>query len=402
MSAHLRSVRWLACALLATVAAAAGAQQAPALQSPAVQPPTVTRNGRDIYAEFRAGLADPDCDGQSSARWRDLYAAAPRRMASTDSDVLPLFAYVVDALRAANLPTEFALIPFVESGYKPAARSAAGPAGLWQMIAVTARDHRVPMRPGYDGRLSPVDSTRAAVRYLKTLYGMFAGDWRLAVMAYNAGEYRVFDALRRSGQVARHADPAKLTSLSGISQAYVRKLHALSCLLDQADDRDAWLQALDRPVPVLQAVSLPPGTRDLDSWAASHGRDAELVERLNPAFSDGRVARAQRPLQVLAPASAPEAADASMAVAPMVATTGSTSVQPVVQPAAPAKAPPIVASTMATAPPRTHTVSRGESLWTIARRYKLQVADLLSRNALAPRAILRPGMVLRLDGDLGE
>ena len=54
------------------------------------------------------------------------------------------------------------------------------------------------MKPGYDGRLSPVDSTRAAVRYLKTLHGMFAGDWRLAVMAYNAGEYRVFGALRRS------------------------------------------------------------------------------------------------------------------------------------------------------------------------------------------------------------
>ena len=70
------------------------------------------------------------------------------------------------------------------------------------------------MRAGYDGRLSPVDSTRAAVRYLKTLHGMFAGDWRLAVMAYNAGEYRVFGALRRSGQVARDADPEKLESLS--------------------------------------------------------------------------------------------------------------------------------------------------------------------------------------------
>jgi len=69
-------------------------------------------------------------------------------------------------------------------------------------------------------------------------------------------------------------------------------------------------------------------------------------------------------------------------------------------------AQPLASSTMplasASPPARTHTVSRGESVWTIARRYKLQVADLLSRNALAPRAILRPGMVLRLDGDLGE
>jgi len=357
------------------------------------------RSGLEIYARFREGLADPDCPVDSSSeRWRRHFAKAPQRLGESGDDTLALFGYVVDALRDAGLPTEYALIPFVESGYKPGARSAGGPAGLWQMATITARHHGVPMRAGYDGRLSPVDSTRAAVRYLKTLHGMFAGDWRLAVMAYNAGEYRVFDALRRSGQVARHADPEKLTSLSGISQAYVRKLHALSCLLDQADDRDAWLQALDRPVPVLQAVTLPPGTRDLDSWAASQGRDAELVERLNPAFSGGRVARAQRPLQVLAP----EVADASIAVAPVVATADGTTGQPVVQPAAPAKAPTTVASTTALAPPRTHTVSRGESLWTIARRYKLQVADLLSRNALAPRAILRPGMVLRLDGDLGE
>jgi membrane-bound lytic murein transglycosylase D len=393
MNARLRKHRWLAGSLLATLAAAAAAQQAPSVQ----QAPTATRNGRDIYAEFRAGLADPDCDDQSSARWRDLYAAAPGRMASPGSDVLPLFGYVVDALRAANLPTEFALIPFVESGYKPGARSAAGPAGLWQMIAVTARDHQVPMRPGYDGRLSPVDSTRAAVRYLKTLHGMFAGDWRLAVMAYNAGEYRVFDALRRSGQVARHADPEKLTSLSGISRAYVRKLHALSCLLDKADDRDAWLQALDRPVPVLQPVTLPSDARDLDRWAASHGRDADVVERLNPAFAGGQVARSQRPLQVLAPVGEAELADASATPFEVAAVAGD--LPPAVEEKTPS--PPTVAAAVEPRT-RTHTVSRGESVWTIARRYKLQVADLLSRNALAPRAILRPGMVLRLDGDLGE
>jgi membrane-bound lytic murein transglycosylase D len=391
MSAR-RQARWLICGVLSTLSALASAQQPP----PQVQP--AVRNGRDIYAEFRAGLADPDCDGQSSARWRDLYANAPSRMASPGSDVLPLFGYVVDALRAANLPTEFALIPFVESGYKPGARSAAGPAGLWQMIAVTARDHQVPIRAGYDGRLSPVDSTRAAVRYLKTLHGMFAGDWRLAVMAYNAGEYRVFDALKRSGQVARGADPARLTSLSGISQAYVRKLHALSCLLDQADDRDAWLQALDRPVPVLQPVMLPPGTRELDSWAVSHGRDADLIERLNPAFVGGHVARTQRPLRVLAPASAAEIADASTP-APIVATVADAPVPPP-QAMPPLQPQPAISATAG--PMRTHTVSRGESLWTIARRYKLQVADLLSRNALPPRAILRPGMVLRLDGDLRE
>jgi membrane-bound lytic murein transglycosylase D len=398
MSGPRTIIRWLAAALLTASPWLASAQGTSPPQAPA------TRNGREIYAEFRAGLADPSCDTDSSPRWRDLYANAPSRMASPSSDVLPLFGYVVDALRAANLPTEFALIPFVESGYRPDARSPGGPTGLWQMIAVTARDHHVPIRAGYDGRLSPVDSTQAAVRYLKTLHGMFAGDWRLSVMAYNAGEYRVFGALKRSGQVARSADPGKLTSLSGISQAYVRKLHALSCLLDQADDRDAWLQALDRPVPVLQAIALPGGTRDLSSWSATNGLDAHLIERLNPAFPNGRVAGTGPALRILAPVAAP----ATSTALPDTTHTAATQAPAVATAPVPAgdagHGDTMVATTMISAPAQrhTHTVSRGESPWTIARHYKLQVADLLSRNALTRRAVLRPGMVLQLDTPLGE
>ena len=369
-------------------------------QQTASTPPPATRNGREIYARFREGLADPSCGTDSSARWRSHFATAPTRLASRDNDVLPLFGYVVDALRAAGLPTEYALIPFVESGYQPGVRSTAGPAGLWQMIMVTARDHQVPIRAGYDGRLSPVDSTQAAVRYLKTLHGMFAGDWRLAVMAYNAGEYRVFGALRRSGQVARSADPEKLVSLSGISQAYVRKLHALSCLLDQADDQDAWMQALDRPVPVLEAVLLPPDTASLDAWSARNGRDGAVVRRLNPAFADGRIARAGRTLRVLAPM----AVAAAPATAPGTVTTAAATAASDAGAAAAFKAAiPAADATLATAQPaHTHTVSRGESAWTIAHRYQLRVGQLLSRNGLAPRSVLRPGMVLKLDAAGGE
>src|SRR3546814_20002819 len=99
------------------------------------------------------------------------------------------------------------------------------------MIRLTARKYKSPMRAGFDGRLSPVESTRAAVRYLNTLHGMFAGDWRLAAMAYNAGAYRVFGPLRRSGQLARRAAPQKLTTLPRITHAYVRKRPSPSCLL---------------------------------------------------------------------------------------------------------------------------------------------------------------------------
>lgn len=414
-----RGAAWLLlCALCWPVAKAA--EPAAPVASPLPDPPAAVRSGREIYQRFHDGLADPHCDDAGNTRWRAHFAGAPTRLSAGDDQTLALFGYVVDALRAASLPTEYALIPFVESGYRPDARSPGGPAGLWQMIAVTARDHDVALRAGYDGRLSPVDSTAAAVRYLKTLHGMFAGDWRLAVMAYNAGEYRVLDALQRSGQEAAHAEPAKLVGLPQVTHDYVRKLHALSCLLDQADDRQDWLRALDHPVPVLQAVSMPDSARTLDGWATRNGRDPALVRRLNPAFAGGRVpASRTQPLQVLVPA-IPVLAMASAGGpaspegtidpdAPFRAVARATGPAPATPPApavaSPASAPALagvagpatapaarVAATAAT----THTVARGESAWTIAHQYGLRVEDLLSRNKLLPRSVLRPGTVLQI------
>ncbi len=359
------------------VEVAAPSAAAPRTETVTATAPT-TRSGREIYQRFREGLADPACPSGSSPRWRQHFAAAPTQLATREDDLLPLFGYVVDALRAAHLPTEYALIPFVESGYRPDARSPVGPAGLWQFIAITARNHNVAIRPGYDGRLSPVDSTRAAVRYLKTLHGMFAGDWRLAAMAYNAGEYRVLGSLRRAGQNARNATPETLPGLTGITHAYVKKLRALSCLMTQADDEADWLRALDRPVPVLAAQDVGKGVGTLDRWARQHGLDPAAVRRLNPVFAQGRLVHGAAPLRVLAPLPATQSvARAADAVA--------------------ADANAATATPIATGATRSHTVRHGESAWTIARRYGIATADLLTRNRLTPRSVLKPGMVLAID-----
>ncbi|RNF84931.1 LysM peptidoglycan-binding domain-containing protein [Lysobacter psychrotolerans] len=374
----------------------APARDAPATAQRGDADPAATRSGREIYQRFREGLADPACGPATSARWSEHFASAPRRLASRNDDTLPLFGYVVDALREANLPTEYALIPFIESGYKPEARSAAGPAGLWQMIALTARNHHVPIRDGYDGRLSPVDSTQAAVRYLKTLHGMFAGDWRLAVMAYNAGEYRVFGALKRSGQTARNARPDQLASLSDTTQSYVRKLHALSCLMERADDREEWLRALDRPVPRLEAVELPSNTTRLQDWATRTGRDAAQLQRLNPALANGRIQPAPgRPTRVLAPTGTAVSADVASAQ-PQVPDAPQALDTP--EQRTPARSRSATGTTDPAGAPRRHTVAAGDNPWTIARRYGIRVAELLRHNDLPAGSILRPGQRLWIDG----
>ena len=364
-----------------------------------------TRSGREIYRRFREGLADPICEaGSSSSRWSKHFAAAPARLAARNDDLLPLFGYVVDALREASLPTEYALIPFVESGYKPGARSPLGPAGLWQMITLTARNHRVPISAAYDGRLSPVDSTKAAVRYLKTLHGMFAGDWRLAVMAYNAGEYRILGALKRGGQQARSARPEQLPGLPDISHAYVRKLHALSCLMEQADDREEWLRALDRPVARLAAVDVPKDIADIAGWAARNGQDAAQLQRLNPVFRNGHIGRLgsrRAPLLAIAPAAVGAIHTATAATATATAATTTTATAGTV---AGSSSPDTTASGPAAAPERArrHTVARGESAWIIARRHGIGVADLLRRNGLATRDVLKPGVILQIDAPIPD
>lgn len=354
---------------------------------PASLPEPTHRNGREIFANFRDGLAAPQCDAEAtSARWRKQFAHAPARLGNVDDDALPLFGYVVDELRSAGLPTEFALIPFVESGYRPSARNASGPAGLWQFIATTARNHRVPMEKGYDGRLSAVDSTRAAVRYLKTLHGMFAGDWQLAVMAYNAGEYRILQSLRRGGMNAQNATASDLPGLSPITYAYVEKLHALACVLEQSENEPDLMAALDRPVPILKGHTLPANTT-LAAWSAQNALDPARIARLNPALTSSRAGT-----RVLAPAAAIGVDDttASAQAAVLVASndtpaaaTGNSAARP--------------ARTVAAASSRRHTVRSGESAWAIARRYGISVKTLLSFNDLDASAVLRPGMVLRYE-----
>lgn len=354
----------------------------------------VTRNGREIYDDFRSGLSDQACAADTSDRWRRHFSHVPRELADRPERLLPLFGYVVEALREYHLPTEYALIPFVESGYRPGARSPSGPAGLWQFITATARNHSIAIRPGYDGRLSPLESTTAAVRYLRTLHGMFAGDWRLAVMGYNAGEYRIFGALRSAGQQAMDADPDSL-EVPGITRAYVRKLQALSCLLVEAGEREEWLQAIDRAVPVLTAAALPSHVRQLDRWAGRNGFDPALVRQFNPVFPDGRVAGAGRGLQVLVPARPEHALAALKAAAP----PGQSTQRPVYLADASGLLDVLDAADPAPADTarRTHTVAPGESAWRIARRYGISTAQLLLHNGLDADSVLQPGMLLQID-----
>ncbi len=247
-------------------------------------PAAATHRGDAILARFHAARAEADCRG-ASRQWRQHDAHAAIRLADRDEAALALFGYVLDEVREAGLPGEYALIPFVESRYRADARSSGGPAGLWQFTAGTARRHGLVIRGAVDERMSVVSSTEAAVAYLVRLHRMFGRDWRSTVMAYNAGE-GALKASRRGGR-----------TLSGITRSYPSKLHAIACLLDERGRHGRWQASISRPVPRLRPRLLPSETRSLARWAIRHGFDPTLVRALNPGWHVGS-------LEILAPMAA--------------------------------------------------------------------------------------------------
>ena len=106
----------------------------------------------------------------------------------------PLFEQELDN---ANIPLEIKYLSIVESALKPKAKSRVGATGLWQFMYNTGRTYGLKVSSYVDERMDPIRSTKAACKYLSKLYGLF-GDWDLALASYNAGPGNVTKAIRRS------------------------------------------------------------------------------------------------------------------------------------------------------------------------------------------------------------
>ena len=110
--------------------------------------------------------------------------------------------FIVSETQRRGMPTELALLPFIESAFQPEALSRSNAAGLWQFLPSTGDIFNLRQSSWRDARLDVIESTRAALDYLNSLYAQF-NDWHLALAAYNCGEgtvRRAIEANRKRGE----------------------------------------------------------------------------------------------------------------------------------------------------------------------------------------------------------
>jgi membrane-bound lytic murein transglycosylase D len=240
----------------------------------------------DLWARIRQGYALPDdisvAGKQKMQQFIQRYRQHPHDiLQQTESSALYLY-YIVDELEKQNMPTELALLPFVESRYDPFAYSAGRASGLWQFIPATGKRFNLKENWWADERRNIIDSTQSAIRYLDYLYTYFDEDWLLAIAAYNAGEGTIRKAIKKNQRLGKPTDYWSL-SLPNETKAYIPKLLAWANIIADPDSYTLRLAPINN-TPHFAAVNI--GSQiDLANLAELGDIEIEKIYALNPEYN---------------------------------------------------------------------------------------------------------------------
>jgi membrane-bound lytic murein transglycosylase D len=250
----------------------------------------------DLWQRVRNGFVLAELDGplvRDRERW---YATRPdyvQRMTERGSRYL---FHIVEEVEKRGMPTELALLPFIESAFNPQAMSSAKASGMWQFMPATGRHFELRQNVFRDDRRSVLDSTRAALDYLQRLHDMF-DDWHLALAAYNWGEGNVQRAIAKNRRAGKATDYQSLR-MPDETRWYVPKLQAVKNIVARPADFGLELPVLANH-PYFLAVGIE---RDIDVELAASLAQLPLDEfrALNPQMNRPVILAAGTP-QVLLP-----------------------------------------------------------------------------------------------------
>ncbi|WP_035853274.1 LysM peptidoglycan-binding domain-containing protein [Deefgea rivuli] len=180
---------------------------------------------KDLWSRVRKGFVIPDIDSPLVSKWENYYASRPDYLNRIINRSNPYLFFVVEEVEKRGMPMEFALLPMIESAYNPKAISSAQAAGMWQFIPATGKRYGLERTWWYDGRRDVVAATGAALSYLQEIHGMF-DDWQLALASYNWGENAVKRAVNKNLAAGLPAEYIDL-KMPDETRNYVPKLLAI-------------------------------------------------------------------------------------------------------------------------------------------------------------------------------
>ncbi|EHL20962.1 lytic transglycosylase catalytic subunit [Acidovorax sp. NO-1] len=250
----------------------------------------------DLWDRIRRGFAMPDLQHELVQDREQWYATRPDYMQRMTERSSKYLFHIVEELERRGMPTELALLPYIESAFNPQAVSHAKAAGMWQFMPATGSYFDLKQNAFRDDRRDVLASTRAALDYLQKLHGMF-GDWHLALAAYNWGEGSVGRAIARNQKQGLGTSYTDL-SMPAETRMYVPKLQAVKNIVANPEAFRTELPLIENH-PYFQTVDI---THDIDVAlvATLAGIRQEDFRALNPSFHRPVILAAGTP-QILLP-----------------------------------------------------------------------------------------------------
>ena len=322
----------------------------------------------DLLDRIRDGYALPDVAHYAVDREVELYRKNPDFLDRTFKRGARYLYYIVQEIERRNLPLELALLPVVESAFNPVAYSRSRASGLWQFIPSSGKHYGLEQNWWIDERRDVIEATDAALTYLQYLNRYFAGDWYLAIAAYNGGEGTVSGAVRRNQSAGLPTDFFSL-NLRAETRDYVPKLLAISRIVRNPEAYGLSFAAIPNQ-PFFEAVE--PGRQvHLEQVAQLAGITREDMFALNPGYNR-MTTPPKGPHRLLLPI--PNAQTFRQAMLDQSLGDQSSVAVVAVEP------PPDVR----------HKVRRGETLSAIARQYDVPILALQQANDIQG-SVIHPG-----------